>query len=471
MLNMKIQINKTTKTILLFIFLCISTFGSQGIAQSLNFNSTLKVDGLGFIDVWLLRSDVAKVEALTASNNTEACIIEGDPEEPLPTPEQARQNVIDEETCTQEVLEAYEKYQKVYRSFNEAWLPVMYGAIRRRDLVAEVIMRQCDTTSAFDRSKIESTCDSDTEKKAIALNRLKEIGFAPAYQDPRIPGKRVYGTRAFTFHRSNEAAWKTDSFAYLRLNRMPMTPGYLTWGNELYYGGRRDFYTGLDNFDLPWNGAFIKKENEEIDYYLKEDSRWAVFLIHRIGYHEWVPERMKSTTHLLNPSWEGNWELKKHANNWTLPMEPAKGSASIARDGEFMKITIDAEITRHPLKNVVNCTLRYSGGLTYLPELTPQGHSSSRTMLGYFYKAGASRMPRSAFRKAGVFVKDGENKQAVTPFGPNNRYKQVLMQCPNAESDKSGSMRFLLLANDVLVEFGGLQDQLAVRHYYRKKQN
>ncbi len=460
MLNMNIQI----KNILFFIFLCANTLWTQGMAQSFDFKSTLKVDGLGFIDVWLLRSDVAKVEALTVSNNTEACIIEGDPEGTLPTPEHVRQDIIDEEACTKEILEAYEKYQKVYRSFNEAWLPVMYGAIRRRDLVAEVIMRQCDATSAFDRTKIESTCDSDTEKKAIAMSRLKEIGFAPAYQNPKAPGKKVYGTRAFTFHRSNEAAWKTDSFAYLRLNRTPMTPGYLTWGSELYYGGSRDFYTGLDNFDFPWNGAFIEKENEEIEHYLKEDARWAVFLIHRIGYHEWVPERMKSTTHLLDPSWEGDWELKKYANNWSLPMEPAKGSATIKRDGEFMKISIDAEITRHPLKNVVNCRLRYSGGLTYLPELSPEGQSSRRTMLGYFYKAGASRMPRSAFRKAGVFVKDGENKQAVEPFGPNNRYKQVLMQCLNAESDKSGRMRFLLLANDVLVEFGGLGDQLAVRH-------
>jgi len=248
-----------------------------------------------------------------------------------------------------------------------------------------------------------------------------------------------------------------------------MTPGYLTWGSELYYGGRRDFYTGLKNFDLPWNGAFIQQENEDIDRYLKEDSRWGVFLIHRIGYHEWVPERMKSTTHLLDPSWEGEWELKKRANNWTLPMEPAQGSVSIKRDGEFMKITIDARITRHPLKNVTNCTLRYSGGLTYLPELTSDGQSSARTILGYFYKPGASRIARSAFRKSGVFVKDGQNKQAVEPFDPKKRYKQVLMQCSNAESDKSANMRFLLLADDVLVEFGGYQDQLTVRHYYRKK--
>jgi len=183
------------------MFLYANTVWSQGMAQDLNFNSTPKLDGIGFINVWLLRSDVAKVEALTASNNTEACIIEGDPDEPLASQEQARRNATDEESCIQAVLEAYEKYQKVYRLFNKAWLPVMYGAIRRRDLVAEVIMRQCDTTSAFDRSKIESTCDSEMAKRTIAVNRLKDIGFAPAYQDPTAPAVKrctVRGHLLFT---------------------------------------------------------------------------------------------------------------------------------------------------------------------------------------------------------------------------------------------------------------------------------
>jgi len=467
MLNIKTQINKIIKIIIFFIFLYTNTLWSQGVAQSLTFNSTLKVDEIGFIDVWLLRNDVAKVEALTASNNTDDCIIEGDPDAPEPSLEEAIKILNAEDTCKKEVLAAYEKYQHAYNLFNESWLPVMYGAIRRRDLVAEVIMRQCDTTTALDRSKIESTCDQDSNKRKIAFSRLKEIGFSPAYKNPHEPGKRVHGRRAFTFKRSNANAWNTDSFAYLRLNRKPQTPGYLTWGQELYFGGSKDFYTGLKNFDVPWNGAYIKQEDKEIDQYLKQDPRWAVFLLHRIGNHEWVPEGMESTTHLLDSSWVGRYELIKRADNWILPMKPEKGHALIERDGEFMKITIKSEINRHPTKRVKKCLLRYSGGLTYYPELTANGQSPLNTMLGYFYSAGANRSARSAFPKAGAFHKDGANKEAVKPFHPKKRYKQVLMQCKKAETDRSGRLRFLLLANDVLVEFGGDHGQLVVRHYHR----
>ncbi len=453
--------------ILLIIFLNALSLPSYAETVAVKFIPNVSRGYL--IDVWRLREDVKYVESFTASDNIDECTLEGDPDTPVPSLKQQKLNLNTEENCIREIHTAYEKYQKIFKQFNDAYLPVMYEAIRQGDKVAEVIMRQCDTTTALDRSDIESTCDEDSNKRKIAFSRLKAIGFAPAYKDPGATGKRVHGRRAFTFKRSNSRAWNTDSFAYLRLNREPQTPGFLTWGTELYFAGSKDFYTGLENFDAPWNGAYIEAEDKEIDRYLNQDPRWAVFLLHRIGYHEWVPEGMKSATHILDSSWEGRYELKKRADNWILPMKPEKGQAIIERDGEFMKITIESEINRHPLKRVKQCSLRYSGGLTYYPELTPSGQSPLNTMLGYFYRAGANRSARSAFPKAGAFHKDGDNKEAVAPFHPKKRYKQVLMQCKNAESDRSGSLRFLLLANDILVEFGGSAGKLAVRHYARVK--
>ncbi|MEW6683387.1 MAG: hypothetical protein AB1451_10765 [Nitrospirota bacterium] len=162
--------------------------------------------------------------------------------------------------------------------------------------------------------------------------------------------------------------------------------------------------------------------------------------------------------------------MEKETENWISPMKPASGKAIIARSGEFTNITVQAERAREPFKNVVDCTLRYSGGLTYLPELTPSGQAATATILGYFRGNTASRMGNSAFPKPGSFYKDGQNQEAVAPFDPKKRYQQVLMQCPNAEWDGEGRVRFLLRADNVLVEFGvWYADRLAVRHYRRRE--
>lgn len=456
--------------ILFAIFCGMGTAWSQSVAQSSAFNPSPKKDARGFIDVWQLRNDVAEVEALQASDNTDGCYQEGGPEEKPLSAEEVKQRALAEETCVEKVRRAFDAYQRIFASFNQSWLPVMLEAMRKGDVVAEVIMRQCDTTSALDRGGLESTCDPDPERRSMAMNRLKEIGFAPAYTDPRAEGKFVHGTRAFTFHRTNHGVWKTDAFAFLRLNRKPQTPGTLTWERFLYSSSSNDLYDGLKNFDVNVNDAIAEIEGVEIDRYLTQDPRWGVFLLHRVGHHEWVPEGMKSTTHILDPSWEGTWDLEKEAENWILPMKPASGRAIITRKGEFMQITIQAKQAREPFKNVIDCTLRYSGGQTYLPELTPSGQAATATILGYFYGAAANRMGNSAFPKPGTFYKDGQNKEAVAPFDPEKRYEQILMQCPNAESDGTGRVRFLLLTNDVLVEFGfWYADHLAVRHYRRRE--
>lgn len=441
---------------------------TQTNAQSSVFHPSPKKDAKGFIDVWQLRQEVIDVEAFQVTDDTDRCYQEADASESSISSAEAEQRALMEAACVDKVQRAFDAYQKILTSFNQAWLPVMLEAVRNGDVVAEVILRQCDTTSALDRGSLESTCDPDPVRRKKAVARLKEIGFAPAYADPRQDGKFIHGTRAFTFHRTTDGVWKTDAFAFLRLNRRPQTPGTLTWERYLYSNGSKDLYDGLENFNLNYNSAIAKMEAAEIDRYLTQDPRWGVFLLHRIGHHEWVPEGMRSTTHVLEPSLEGVWKLEKEAENWIWPMKPASGTATVTRKGEFTYISIQAKQAKEPFKNVVDCMLRYSGGQTYLPELTPSGQAATATLLGYFYGAAANKMGNSPFAKPGTFYKDGQNSEAVAPFDPKQRYEQILMQCPNAEADGTGRIRFLLLADDVLVEFGyWYTDRLAVRHYRR----
>jgi hypothetical protein len=481
-----------------------------------------KLDQRGFIDVWQLRRDVAPVEALRAYDDTYYCSPEGDPDEEL-SAEQIETSLKAEEECEARVKREYAAYKAVWDAFNRAWLPAFKVAIQRGDPVAEVILRHCATTDALDRTDIESDCDGDPQRRAVAEERLNQIGFIPAMnlhadaQRSRLPYlspgyefmvrsqlatlKKFSGgalgvdseqwsaiypsgdvprdkleefrerlrlilamsrdaTRAFTWSPLEHLGdWATVEFGALRLNRQPQTPGYLTWGPGKYYGGNT--FPTLPSPYTPLHQVSLLAEMESnIDRYLEQEPRWAVFLLHRIGHHEWVPEGMQSVTHRLDPSWEGDWVLEKENPNWIEPMRAANGRASIKRDGEYFRMTIEAENAREPLLDVESCLLRYSGGLTYQADNSEGGPMHS--LLGYFYGAGTTR--------SGHFYSGQGNREAIAPFDPAKRYKQVLMQCENAEMLGSPHIRFLLLSNDILVEFGSISSSrqpLAVRHWRR----
>lgn len=60
--------------------------------------------------------------------------------------------------------------------------------------------------------------------------------------------------------------------------------------------------------------------------------------------------------------------------------------------------------------------------------------------------------------------------EAVAPLDPKKHYQQVLMQCPDAESDDNSRVRFLLLAENTLIEVAASSaygSKLAIRHYRR----
>lgn len=512
------------------------------------FKPAAVVDAHGRIDVWALRRDVAEVETHVAGDDTDHCSPEGDEGEEPSAAEAARAEA-ESRACVAATEKAYADYRRYRDAFNAAWLAPLRKAMEHGDAVAEVILRQCETTPVLDRRGIESTCDDDESRQAIARTRLAKIGFVPA-MDPqrdivdwqRQPdGKRAlrenqlhvlealrHGAMGFDFMyisaggnvahdagdvdafrrwalveaamqdapraftilpHTNSAGWKTAAFAALRLNRTPLTPGFLAWGPELYYGGSPSPWSGIDywrsgpkivhsgNAQVAVGGpddAEFRRELADtlaaaeagIDRYLRQDPRWAVFLLHRVGHHEWVPDGMRSDTGRLDASWDGDWELVREASNWLGPMREAHGHARIRRDaGGDARIDVRAGQAAEPVLDVEDCGLRYSGGLTYFPQMTPAGQSPQLTTLGYFYAGGGT--------KPGSFGDDGDNAAAVAPFDPRKRYRQVLMQCANAEAPDNDRVRFLLLAGDVLVEFAvgksSTGTDLHVRHYERTR--
>lgn len=486
------------------------------------------VDARGFIDVWQLRHDVAEVPARVESDNEDYCHPEGDPEEKPPSAKEAKRRASEENACVEKMRQAFAAYQRIFASFNQAWLPVMMEAIRKGDLVAEIIMRQCETTDVFDRSGIESTCDSDLQRRRIALQRLVKIDFMPAvdtteeiaaqkwsnlegYQRRKErlqlatlkkvrAGALLYDRSLVDYSPGNVVKKEIElkliqrwmlldaisqdaprAFTFrnipLRLNRKPLTPANMTWGQMSYRGDPENgwywrssppFSVLLDNgsgsheavagrgvtdFERARKELLAEIESN-INRYLSQDPRWGAFLLHRIGHHEWVPEGMKSTTHLLDRSWNGTWILEKETHDWRKPMKPSTGHAVIKRHGDYMRITVTADKEEEPFLNIENCTLRYSGGLTFLPELVHGGQVAESTIFGY---------------RVGEMWQDGSNKEAVSPLDPKKRYKQVLMQCDKAESADSDRVRFLLLAGEVLVEVGAFNPfrPISVRHYRR----
>jgi hypothetical protein len=427
------------------------------------------VDARDFIDVWQLRNDVALVPNRAEIGDTDFCGTEGedyvavDMVKPPSAKEirrrekEAQQAHVETETCVNDIYRRTAEYERIFLAFNRAWLPVMMNAMRKGDKVAEVILRQCDTTPAFDRSVIENTCDNNLSRRDAAERRLTEIGFSPALQTcigNGIEFPRVHVTdypRAFTFYRSpSHSVWNTDSFACLSLHRQSQVPGYMTWGRELFYGGGNNRYSGL-NIVRP-STEMIDQSEAEINRYLKQDPRWQVFLLTRIGRHEWVPEGEKSNTHILEANWLGEWNLEKATYGLATAMSPHKGRAVIARNGEFTQISIQSETPQEPLLDVTNCTLRYSGGSTYNYNVDNET-GATHTSLGYF---GTGKI----------------NSETLAPLDTHKRYKQVLMQCSNAEADDNSRVRFLLLAENTLVEVGFENSRgkgVAIRHYRRVK--
>ena len=432
--------------------------GAEPTKATVPFHPRPVVDARGYVDVWALRRDVIAVEALTPITDEDHCSPEGDFDGPQMSRQQLQRQRREEKACYASAARESERFQKAKIAFNRAWLPKIKAAIAKGDAVAEVIFLLCETTDVLDRGEEVTTCNR--EKQTAAVARLRDIGFAAAYEPCDV--SVVTWNRGFRFCTGRHDNWHTDAFRYLRLNRSrPLTPGYLTWGRELHYSGSAGIYDGRKLLDPPRD---VKAARDlEIDRILRQEPRWSVFLLTRVGRHEWVPEGSHSTSGRLAPAWAGRYRLVRGSGNWTKPLQPMTGIADLRRVGDEFTITVKSD-AKAPISDVADCRLRYSGGLTYLPQLTAAGQQSAQlTSLGYFYEGGGWM--------AGTFWDDGSVDAALAPLDPKKRYRQVLMQCDEGEDDQSPRLRFLILSGDTLLEFAadspyGTRD-LSVRHFRR----
>ncbi|MBK7014071.1 MAG: hypothetical protein IPH39_00520 [Sulfuritalea sp.] len=312
--------------------------------------------------------------------------------------------------------------------------------------------------------------------------------------------------RAFVFGPSEYVNEKVPYHARLSVNRSPVSPTFLSWGPELILAGelnqqyhwrsrpyspdlckagyipgtqfcRSVFFGRGPQIDpkvkMPhldperWIVApdfetelkrLLQTSQESIATALKSEPRWGVFLLNRIGHHEWLPERMTSTKGQIDNSWIGKWKLVRHYVEF-VPLSQVIGAvARIETDGSMTRISIqssDEQAT--PLRYVVNCTLRYSGGVT------PLGHAPFGKQ-NYIGKNG-NRTIEDPARNSPCGGVNG-----LDPLDPNTRYRQVLMQCDGAEALRDDSVRFLLRNGDTLIEVaseGPVDKQVHIRHFNR----
>lgn len=530
-------------------------------ANQLYSSSAERVDSRGFVNVWQLRRELAGIEPLITSNDTDGCFSEGDYYSDEGSPPEAkelerrqqvdRKNRENEQACISDVESQYKKYIAASDAFNQIWVPILMESIHKGDSVAEVIMRQCQTTPILDRTKIESVCDVLPERRDFAVKRLLEIGFSPAYdwegelreksmfvsaqlgygykgrldlQAVAIAGMRhgVYGleSRDLTPF-SNYVAWNDNNYydkfknyqntifillarkyvsraftlpgyPTLRLNRDPVIANALTWGPmfldqakesvsaisplypfEPYMSNTKDEQVGGIFPNLPKLDAYfylelnvdtyekrlneiLEASEETINYYLKQDPRWAVFLINRVGHHEYQPVGKFSSTNKLDQKLLGRWKLVKSYENWKVSLGIPAVSLEIRADGENMKVTSNTEGSLvPPLQNVQDCTLRYSGGTTYL--WSREGVINAGYEEHPSYQSSTPLGDLSGYYSLRATI-PGQNQESVdmgvfAPFDPDKHYDQILMQCSGAEAIDTNRVRFLLLTEDALIEF------------------
>lgn len=312
--------------------------------------------------------------------------------------------------------------------------------------------------------------------------------------------------RAFVYGPSEYINGHAPHHIKLSLNRSPLFPPFLTWGPELILGGgrhqqshwrtaanspalckagyipgtplcRKVFFGRAPRIDPKerkldldpdrWIVApefeadltrLLQRSNDSIAATLNLDPRWSVFLLNRIGHHEWVPEGMQSASGHIDRAWGGQWQLTRQYVEFIPQRLVAGAVARIEVEGATTHITIQSTGEQaDPIRDVRNCILRYSGGATPLGK-TPFGKSN------YIGKNG-SRTLKDPARNSPCGGLNG-----LDPLDPATRYKQVLMQCEGAEMPASDRVRFLLRNGDTMIEVAseGPEDkELHIRHFSR----
>lgn len=555
---------------LIQIGLALILIAPLSYAEVPDFYPAPKVDSRGYIDVWALREDLAKVEPFVADDNTDACFGEGDEDadESRLTAKQRKRleqqrarELVRAKACEANVQKRFADYQRLKSLFNEAWMPLILEAIKTGDKVAEVILIRCDTSPVLDRTRYISTCADGRSNSQRAVARLRQIGFYPAVPISEEPGycefdgcgepspkgrEILQGIVLKAFQHGNFGEFRyeatgywavpDDALAYrlarkkalieaarqdvpraflidpegrghafavdLAVNRLPRRPTSLTWGPEILsesnliegfirdHWRTRPFSPKLCKGGVfsPGNGvckdvafgrqiplnpkmgyndpqvtdATFEKDlktlldtaEANITKYLAQDPRWAVFLVNRGGHHEWLPERTELKSGILDQSWLGQWGLVRSYVNFVPVDAPGEVNVVITQDSDVARITLGSSQPLYaPLQDATNCSLRYSGGST------PFGFGTAEHAAGFF----SGVLP--SFVRPNLL-------NGFELLDPKKRYKQVLMQCPEAEMPNNDRVRFLLLVEDVLLEIAADQTagkNLHIRHFERNK--
>lgn len=271
--------------------------------------------------------------------------------------------------------------------------------------------------------------------------------------------------RSFTYVRL-QGGWEQESHAQLRLNRKPLGTSTLAWSANVLHSGSP--YSGP--YDPAWDGFQVylqyersreitvggprdaqyqrmvydtlTRSEQRIDAWLQRDPRWAVFVLHRHGHHEWIPQGMESPLGQLDPAWEGHWVLEKKFVDFkpvAVPVPPVPPAAAQLR----IRVSPAPAIAQFAEGGPPGyaCALRYSGASSLRPEGNRHASTATDTALGYLPALSAAISPH-----------DPGPTEAFAPLSPLKSYKQVLVQCPQGEWPDNRNKRFLFLANDTLVE-------------------
>ena len=468
-------------------------------------------DDRGFVNVFALRLATAKLERLQPVDDDDHC--------------QSKE-------CTKRHERQTQLFATEQAKFMQTWGRALLSAIARNDEVAEVIWRQCSVTPVILRSALASTCDPDPARQAEARRRLKAIGFEPAIEnEPEtwLPGQDrvkvdkatkdrviaqmksgVFGGPFSGVNNGGNAANTPDelherrraaailgssalvrrAFTYtsmrnsygndaLRLNRAAIGAEGLAWGTNVLHSGSP--YSGIFNpLRHPYDEVYLKylkpvdvyqvggpqdtvyltllldiltSSEKSIDTWLKRDPRWSVFLMHRQGHHEWVPEATESPFGKIDPAWQGRWLLEKEFVNLKRSPNPPASQAQIDVQGHVSSIRFAS-----PDKNFAACSLRYSGASSLIPENKTHVGSVLGSALGYLPELGR-----------GIPLESDQTAEVFSPMNPAKTYRQVLVQCPQAEWPDNDNKHFLFLSGNTLIQVvrPEKKQDLTIRHWKR----
>lgn len=224
---------------------------------------------------------------------------------------------------------------------------------------------------------------------------------------------------------------------------------YLNYENkrEIIVGGNRDAQYLRMLYET------LTRSEQRIDDWLKRDPRWSVFLLHRRGHHEWIPEGMESSFGRLDKAWQGVWALDKKFVNFNLVANTTRAQLKI-RVSDAQAIAQFEESERPGYA----CELRYSGATSQRPGDGSHAKTATNTALGY--------LPALA----PISPHDAGPTEPFLPMNPRKAYRQVLVQCPQGEWPDNRNKRFLFLANDSLIEVlrvEGSRD-MTIHHWQRE---